>query len=201
MSEGHSKGRAPKEQAPAIDPAVSWVCSHLRWYQQSVSKLTYIKAEQEKQQAEEKRRKSLQSKELLHVNLALELKDEHVKENWKGLRGRIDSLVNVPSLWNVPWDSLDEALQEKFMSYAPNAEDLFRVPRMAGYVFQRWTWEVIDENFFSKKSKDIIWASPYWEAQAAMESYLQGTKHEVTEIRKLLERHSTNQSNRTQLLL
>jgi hypothetical protein len=30
---------------------------------------------------------------------------------------------------------------------------------MAGYVFHRWVWEIIDENFFSKKSKDIVWTS------------------------------------------
>jgi hypothetical protein len=206
MPEGHSKGKAskgqvPKEQAPVIDPAVSWVCNHLHWYQQSVSRLTYIKAEQQKQQADERERKIDRSKEYLHSALALERKNDYVEEFWKDLRGSIESLVNVPSLWDVPWDSLDEALQQKFMSYAPNAEDLFGVPQMTWHIFQRWVWEIIDENFFSKKSKDIVWASPYWEAQAAMERYLQGTKHEMTEIHKLLERHSTNQTNRTQLLL
>jgi hypothetical protein len=91
--------------------------------------------------------------------LALERKDGHVEKFWKELRGGIRSLVDVLSLWNVPWDSLDEALQEKFLSYAPNAEELFGIPRMAGYVFHRWVWEIIDENFFSKKSKDIVWTS------------------------------------------
>ncbi|KAH7243673.1 uncharacterized protein BKA55DRAFT_575282 [Fusarium redolens] len=160
MPEGHSKGKAPKEQAPVIDPVID---PAVRW------------AEQQKQQADEERRKIDRSKEYLHSVLALERKNGYIEEFWKELRGSIESLVNVPSLWDVPWDSLDEALQQKFMSYAPSAEDLFGVPNMnmTWRIFQRWVWEVIDENFFSKKSKDIIWASPYWEAQAAIERYLQ----------------------------
>lgn len=105
----------------------------------------------------------------------------------KNVAGSIGSLVNVPSLWDVPWDSLDEALQQKFIRYAPNAEDLFGAFNMTWRVFQRWVWEIIDENFFSDKSMDIVWASPYWEAQATIERYLRGTKHEITEIPKLPE--------------
>src|SRR6478752_9218030 len=105
MSEGHSKGQAPKKQAPAIDPAAIWVCSHLHWYQQSVSRLAYIKAERQKQEDDEKRRKRARSKEYIHERLALDRQDWYVKECWKGLRGSIGSLVNVPSLWDVPWDS------------------------------------------------------------------------------------------------
>ncbi|TVY63989.1 hypothetical protein Focb16_v014462 [Fusarium oxysporum f. sp. cubense] len=153
MSEGHSKGQAPKKQAPAIDPAAIW-------------------AERQKQEDDEKRRKRARSKEYIHERLALDRQDWYVKECWKGLRGSIGSLVNVPSLWDVPWDSLDEALQQKFISYAPNAEDLFGAFNMTWRIFQRWVWEIIDENFFSDKSKDIFWASPYWEAQATIERYL-----------------------------
>ncbi|WZH46165.1 uncharacterized protein QYS62_007235 [Fusarium acuminatum] len=71
----------------------------------------------------------------LHLSLVLERKDGNVEKFWKELRGGIRSLVDVLSLWNVPWDSLDEALQENFLSYAPNAEELFGIPRMAGAVY------------------------------------------------------------------
>ncbi|KAF9768510.1 hypothetical protein IL306_014187 [Fusarium sp. DS 682] len=47
---------------------------------------------------------------------------------------------------------------------------------MKRYIFQRWIWEVVDGNFFSKKSKDIDWTSDYWKAQATMERYLQDHK-------------------------
>lgn len=171
---------------------LTWVRSHLDWYQQPVSKLTHVKAEQERLEDEEEHFKRIRCKELLHARLTQERLDPHVELAWPRLCGAIGALVDVPSLCDVPWDSLDEALQEKFLSYAPNAEELFRVSQMARYVFQRWVWEIVDENFFSKKSKDIVWKSPYWEAQATLERYLQGTKHEMTEIRKLLEPHSTN---------
>lgn len=171
---------------------LTWVRSDLHWYQQPVSKLTYVKAEQERLEDEEEHFKRIRSKEYLHATLGQERLDPHVELAWPRLCGAISGLVDVPSLWDVPWDSLDEALQEKFLSYTPNAEELFQVPRLAGHVFQRWVWEIVDENFFSKKSKDIVWTSPYWEAQATLELYLKGTKHEMTEIRKLLEPHSTN---------
>lgn len=165
---------------------LTWVRSHLHCHQQPVSKLTCVKAEQERLEDEEERRKRVRSKEYLHGAVGQQRLDPLVELAWPRLSGAIGALANAPSLWDVPWDSLDEALQEKFLSYAPNAEELFQVPRLAGYVFQRWVWEIVDENFFSKKSKDIVWTSPYWEAQATLERYLQGTKHEMTEIRKLL---------------
>jgi hypothetical protein len=45
---------------PGIGAA--WVCSHQHWYQQSVSKLTYVKAEQQRLEDEEDRRKRTVSK-------------------------------------------------------------------------------------------------------------------------------------------
>lgn len=167
-----------QELAEAI--RISWVRSHLHWYQQSVSKLTYVKNKglEEKRAAEYRRRRYCEY--LLTVPLTLEYLDGWVSEvAWPTLRGAVRSLMCVPSLWHVEWDSLDADLQEKFLSYSPNVKELFGVYLGAQFVFTRWVWEIVDENFFSKKSKDIIWSSPYWEAQAAMESYLEGTKHDM----------------------
>ncbi|KIL91479.1 hypothetical protein FAVG1_05095 [Fusarium avenaceum] len=137
-------------------------------------------AEQERLEDEEERRKRVRSKEYLHGAVGQQRLDPLVELAWPRLCGAIGALVDVPSLWDVPWDSLEEALQEKFLSYAPNAEELFQVPRLAGYVFQRWVWEIVDENFFSKKSKDIVWTSPYWEAQVTLERYLQEHNFSLT---------------------
>ncbi|KAF5552486.1 hypothetical protein FNAPI_7075 [Fusarium napiforme] len=142
MSEGQSQEEAPKEQAP-------------------------------KEQAPGIDPKRLtRSKAYLHRHLALDRTDFNAIDSWKSLSGSIAAVLNVPSIHNATWDSLDEALQQKFISYAPNAEELFETYGMNQRIFQRWVWEIVDENFFSHKSKDIVWASPYWEAQATIERYL-----------------------------
>jgi hypothetical protein len=82
-------------------------------------------------------------------------------DSWKSLSGSIAAILNVPSIHNATWGSLDEALQQKFISYAPNAEELFERYGMNQRIFQRWVWEIVDKNFFSHKSKDIVWASLY----------------------------------------
>ncbi|KAF5671373.1 hypothetical protein FCIRC_8716, partial [Fusarium circinatum] len=155
---------APKEDSPATDPAVR---------RAELRKQSEKKREKE---FEEQSRKRTESKEYLHRMLALERHDDEVLRHWKFLSGTIWSLVNDMGLRGITWDNLDEAVQQKFISFAPNVEELFDVYGMPPCVFQRWVWEIIDENFFSKKSKDIIWTSPYWETQAAMERYLQEHK-------------------------
>ncbi|KAF5714573.1 hypothetical protein FGLOB1_3425 [Fusarium globosum] len=165
-SKGHSKEGAPKEQAtkeetPVVDPAARW------------AELEKKQADKAKEQHKENRRKIEQSRIYLHEVLALDRKDGYAQQFWGDLARSIKCLADESRFWDKPWDSLEEDLQQKFLGYAPNIEELFDVPDMAPLVFQRWLWEVIDENFFSKKSKDIVWASPYWEAQGTLERYLQ----------------------------
>ncbi|KAF5243129.1 hypothetical protein FANTH_8321 [Fusarium anthophilum] len=156
MAEGNSPEQAPQEQPPKRQaPGI-----HPKWI------------EQEEQKDEEHRRKLTRSRAFLHWHLALIRTDFNAIDCWKSLSGSIAALLNVPSIHNASWDSFDEALQRKFISYAPNAEELFEPYGMNQRIFQRWVWEIVDENFFSHKSKDIVWASPYWEAQATMERYL-----------------------------
>lgn len=157
-------------------------------------KTKHIKAEEgeqwfEKQEEElgEGVREFTESKKYLHRMLTLDGYASNVIRHWKRLSGSIVSLVLQMDLRGITWDSLDESVQQKFISFAPNVEELFDVYGMPRLVFQRWIWDIIDESFFSKKSKDIIWTSPYWETQAALERYLQGTKHEMNEIPQLLE--------------
>ncbi|KAF5670840.1 hypothetical protein FDENT_11161 [Fusarium denticulatum] len=131
MSGGHSPEQAPgeqapKRQAPGIDP--KWVFSHVHWCQKSVPRLTYIEIEQEEQEYDEHRRKLTRGKEYLHWHLALHRTEFNAIDCWKSLGGSIAALLNVPSIHNATWDSLDEALQRKFISYAPNAEELFEPP-------------------------------------------------------------------------
>ncbi|KAF4435320.1 hypothetical protein FACUT_7231 [Fusarium acutatum] len=119
MSEGHSKEQASKEQPPKEQPPKGQAPGiDSNW------------AEQEKREADENRRKRAWSKECLHRKSALDRLDYDVEKCWKSLAGSISALVNVPSICDVTWDSLDEALQQKFISYAPNAEELFEVYSM-----------------------------------------------------------------------
>lgn len=104
--------------------------------QKSVSRLTYIKIEQEKR-AERERQVIRNKSYIVDSHLALDRKDESVKNNWKNLCRSIGTLVNVNgSLDGVTWDSLDETLQQKFVSYAPNAEELFEVYGMKQCMFK-----------------------------------------------------------------
>lgn len=145
-----------------VDPAARW------------AELEKKQADKAKEQHKENRRKIEQSRIYLHEVLALDRKDGYAQQFWGDLASSIKCLADESRFWGKPWDSLGEDLQQKFLGYAPNIEELFDVPDMAPLVFQRWLWEVIDENFFSKKSKDTVWASPYWEAQGTLERYLQG---------------------------
>ncbi|KAG9498529.1 hypothetical protein J7337_009336 [Fusarium musae] len=184
-SEGlDSKSQASKDVPKRRLPKNRSQKKRLQWSirppEQFVSRLIRIKAELEKKQADkakeqqkENRRKVEQSRRYLHEVLALDRKDGYAQQFWSDLASSIKYLGDEFRFWDKPWDDLGEDLQQKFLGYAPNIEELFDVPDMAPLVFQRWLWEVIDENFFSKKSKDIVWASPFWEAQGTMERYLQ----------------------------
>jgi hypothetical protein len=97
---------------------------------------------------------------------------------WDSLHGCIMKFAEVAGFRGLPWDSLDEAARQKFIGYSPHAQQLFETTRISQYMFVRWIWEIIDENFFSRKSQDIEWTSPYWEAQATMERILRGKKDE-----------------------
>ncbi|KAF5628748.1 hypothetical protein F25303_10381 [Fusarium sp. NRRL 25303] len=176
MSEGHSQEQAPGEQAPEEkapeEQAPEEQAPGEQPPQKQALEPTAEYIEQKEREYDEQRQKLNRSKAYLHTHLALPRLDGFVEKNWKRLSGSIHGFVNVPSLNDITWDSLDGDLQQKFISYAPNAEELFEPWAMNGRVFQRWVWEIIDENFFSHKSKDIVWESPYWEAQATMERYL-----------------------------
>ncbi|EWY87369.1 hypothetical protein FOYG_11577 [Fusarium oxysporum NRRL 32931] len=91
---------------------------------------------------------------------------------WDKLHRDIMKISEVAGFKDLPWDSLDEAAQQKFIGYSPHAQQLFETPLIRQFMFARWIWEIIDENFFSRKSQDIEWTSPYWEAQATMERIL-----------------------------
>ncbi|KAM5378213.1 hypothetical protein ACJA88_005947 [Fusarium oxysporum] len=91
---------------------------------------------------------------------------------WDKLHSHIMKISEVAGFKDLPWDSLDEAAQQKFIGYSPHAQQLFETPLIRQFMFARWIWEIIDENFFSRKSQDIEWTSPYWEAQATMERIL-----------------------------
>ncbi|KAF4451480.1 hypothetical protein F53441_5572 [Fusarium austroafricanum] len=81
---------------------------------------------------------------------------------WKDLRGCIQTLSQESFFTQFKWDDLDEATQQRFIGYSPLAKELFQIEEMPGFLFRRWIWDIIDQSFFTKKSKDIVWTSPYW---------------------------------------
>ncbi|KAF5644525.1 hypothetical protein F52700_2526 [Fusarium sp. NRRL 52700] len=91
---------------------------------------------------------------------------------WCDFGGRIRGFTELGGFLDLPWDRLDEDVQQRFIGYSPCAQELFEVRLVRQFMFERWIWEIIDENFFTAKSQDIEWTSPYWEAQATMERFL-----------------------------
>ncbi|KAF5562598.1 hypothetical protein FPHYL_5582 [Fusarium phyllophilum] len=93
-------------------------------------------------------------------------------EEWESLVSDIGHFTDGAGYKDLPWVRLDEAVQQRFIGYSPCAQQLFETPLVRQFMFERWIWEIIDKNFFTGKSRDIEWTSPYWEAQAAMERFL-----------------------------
>ncbi|KAF5707091.1 RNase III domain-containing protein [Fusarium mundagurra] len=93
-------------------------------------------------------------------------------EEWESLVAHIQHFTVGAGYEDLPWDRLDEAVKQRFISYSSCAQQLFETSIVRRFMFERWIWEIIDENFFTGKSRDIEWTSPYWEAQAAMERFL-----------------------------
>ncbi|KAF5572121.1 hypothetical protein FPANT_13328 [Fusarium pseudoanthophilum] len=93
-------------------------------------------------------------------------------EEWESLVATIKHFTDGAGYKDLPWVRLDEAVQQRFIGYSPCARQLFETPLVRQFMFERWIWEIIDENLFTGKSLDIEWTSPYWEAQAAMERFL-----------------------------
>ncbi|KAF4949558.1 hypothetical protein FGADI_8856 [Fusarium gaditjirri] len=181
-SKEHSKQEAPRQEARVMDQAARR------------AELEEKQADKETEKQEENRQKIEQSRTYLHRVLALDRKDGYAQQFWRDLASSVKCLADDSRFLDRPWDSLEESLQQKFLGYAPNIQELFDVPDMAPLVFQRWLWEVIDENFFSKKSKDIVWASSYWEAQGTIERYLQGMEEDMAAVVKIPNRHSTDKT-------
>ncbi|KAF5581519.1 hypothetical protein FPCIR_10089 [Fusarium pseudocircinatum] len=95
-----------------------------------------------------------------------------LSSQWAELYGRIQVFIDRAGFGDLPWDRLEKAVQQKFTGYSPYAEQLFEIRPVRQFMFERWIWEIIDENIFTTKSQDIEWTSPYWEAQATMERFL-----------------------------
>ncbi|KAM0084464.1 hypothetical protein ACKRZS_003302 [Fusarium odoratissimum] len=108
----------------------------------------------------------------LQLQVGLGYQQGYLFKIWDQLHSRIMKISEVAGFKDLPWDSLDEAAQQKFIGYSPHAQQLFETPLIRQFMFARWIWEIIDANFLSRKSQDIEWTSPYWEAQATMERIL-----------------------------
>ncbi|KAF5552464.1 hypothetical protein FNAPI_7053 [Fusarium napiforme] len=93
-------------------------------------------------------------------------------EEWESLVATIKHFTDGAGYKDLPWVRLDDAVQQRFIGYSPCARQLFETPLVRQFMFERWIWEIIDENLFTGKSLDTEWTSPYWEAQAAMERFL-----------------------------
>ncbi|KAF5021225.1 hypothetical protein F66182_6744 [Fusarium sp. NRRL 66182] len=101
-----------------------------------------------------------------------------VYKSWPRMAGGIQSFTQF-NFTGVAWDSLDLDTQQKFMGWAPDAKELFELSGFSELIFRRWVWEIIDTSFFSNKSNDIVWTSPFWEAQASMTRHLNEYKRRL----------------------
>ncbi|EWG46060.1 hypothetical protein FVEG_06656 [Fusarium verticillioides 7600] len=108
----------------------------------------------------------------LQWDVGLGYRQGYLFELWNYFGGHIRGFTKLGGFLDLPWDRLDEAVQQRFIGYSPCARELFEVRLVRQFMFERWIWEIIDENFFTAKSQDIEWTSPYWEAQATMERFL-----------------------------
>ncbi|KAG5765506.1 hypothetical protein H9Q72_006438 [Fusarium xylarioides] len=105
-------------------------------------------------------------------DVGLGYRQGYITWQWKHFASHIRVFLMAAGFKDLPWDRLDEATQQRFIGYSPCAQQLFETPLVRQFMFERWVWEIIDENFFTTKSQDIEWTSPYWEAQATMERFL-----------------------------
>ncbi|KAF4501484.1 hypothetical protein FAGAP_2319 [Fusarium agapanthi] len=105
-------------------------------------------------------------------DVGLGYRQGHLFQLWNSFGNRIRGFAKLAGFQELPWDRLDEAVQQRFIGYSPCAQQLFETRLVRQFMFERWIWEIIDENFFTTKSQDIEWTSPYWEAQATMERFL-----------------------------
>lgn len=112
----------------------------------------------------------------IQTSIGLDDQQVYLYRKWKELGNQIQAVSGAAGFSDRSWDSLDEAAQQRFIGYSPHAKQLFEDAFSREHIFSRWIWEVVDENYFAGKSRDIEWNSPYWEAQATMERILRGKK-------------------------
>ncbi|KAJ4251962.1 hypothetical protein NW762_011262 [Fusarium torreyae] len=142
---------------------------------------------QRQKELAEKHKQARAARDILHGDLCLHDHEYLVDKFWEAeMAGTIQTFAKNDCFQDVPWDSLDATTQKKFLSWAPGAKELFELDGTSTQMFRRWVWEIIDENFFSNKSKDIVWTSPFWEAQATIERYL--CEHDFS-FHRLVEAH------------
>lgn len=85
----------------------------------------------------------------LQLQVGLGYQQGYLFKIWDQLHSRIMKISEVAGFKDLPWDSLDEATQQKFIGYSPHAQQLFETPLIRQFMFARWIWEIIDENFLS----------------------------------------------------
>ncbi|RKL46919.1 hypothetical protein BFJ72_g2658 [Fusarium proliferatum] len=112
----------------------------------------------------------------IQTSIGLGDQQVYLYRSWKELGNKIQAVSGAARFSDRSWDSLDEAAQQRLIGYSPHAQQLFEDAFSREHIFSRWIWEVVDENFFAGKSRDIEWNSPYWEAQATMERILRGVR-------------------------
>ncbi|KAF5558408.1 hypothetical protein FMEXI_382 [Fusarium mexicanum] len=114
----------------------------------------------------------LKFRRAIQGDIGLGYRQYYTFKEWVFLDPLIEAIADGTGCQDLPWDRLDEAVQQRFIGYSPCAQQLFDTPLVRVFMFKRWIWEIIDENFFTGKSQDIEWTSPYGEAQATMERFL-----------------------------
>ncbi|KAF5670819.1 hypothetical protein FDENT_11140 [Fusarium denticulatum] len=108
----------------------------------------------------------------IQTSVGLDYQQGNLHLVWDDLRGGIQTISQAAGFRDRSWDNLDETTRQRFIGYSCHAQQLFEYSFVREFILERWIWEIVDENFFSGKSQDIEWNSPYWEAQATMERIL-----------------------------
>lgn len=97
----------------------------------------------------------------------------------------------------LTWEKLGPSIQEKFVSWAPRAEELLEDPRAKSALLKAWIWHILDENILSHRSKDTEWLGPHWQAQDMLQTMMKG----MVISRHITPHYTTHSSPLTLILL
>ncbi|KAH7127565.1 hypothetical protein EDB81DRAFT_907907 [Dactylonectria macrodidyma] len=103
--------------------------------------------------------------------------DDFGEVPWMHLHARICGFVTnfrseIKKSGKHTWECLDAGTQEEFISWAPDARNIFSTFEGDEILFTSWIWRILANSVFNVQSPDIEWTSPYFKAQNEMRNWL-----------------------------